>query len=90
MTFDYHTLKTLQQNHPAWRLLVADHAPLIASFLHKAFILHNHRCLSRADLASALEDFLFVLRETEGEDAFPRTAEAYLDEWASDDKGWLR
>lgn len=37
-----------------------------------------------------LEDFLFALRESEGEDAFPRSAEAYLDDWASDDKGWLR
>jgi len=90
MAFDYHTLKTLRQNHPAWRLLVADHAPLIAAFLHKAFVLPNHRQLSRADLASALEDFLFVLRDTEGEDAFPRKAEAYLDDWASDEKGWLR
>ncbi|WDP90669.1 MAG: DUF3375 domain-containing protein [Desulfobacter sp.] len=90
MAFDYHTLKSLRKNHPAWRLLVADHAPLIASFLHRAFIVPNHRSLSRAELASALEDFLFVLRENEGEDAFPRTAEAYLDDWASDDKGWLR
>ncbi len=90
MAFDYHTLKTLRQTHPAWKLLVADHAPLIAAFLHKAFIVPNHRSLSRADLASALEDFLFDLRETEGEKAFPKRGEAYLDDWASDDKGWLR
>ncbi len=65
MAFDYYTLKTLRQTHPAWKLLVADHAPLIAAFLHKAFIVPNHRSLSRADLASTLEDFLFILRETE-------------------------
>lgn len=90
MEFDYSTLKTLRKNHPAWKLLVADHSPLIAGFIHKTFIVPNRRQIGRADLASALEDYLFTLREAEGEDAFPRQAEAYLDEWASDDKGWLR
>ncbi len=90
MALDYHTLKALRKNHPAWKLLAADHGPLIVSFLHKAFIMPNHRSMSRVDLSSALEDFLFVLRETEGKDAFPKTAEAYLDDWAADDKGWLR
>ncbi len=90
MDFDYATLKTLRKNHPAWKLLVADHSTLIASFIHKIFIIPNHRGINRADLASALEDFLFTLRETEGEQAFPRSAEAYLDDWADDDKGWLR
>ncbi len=90
MALDYHTLKALRKNHPAWKLLAADHAPLIVSFLHKAIIQPNHRSMSRADLSSALEDFLFVLRETQGQDAFPKAAEAYLDDWAADDKGWLR
>lgn len=87
---DFSTLQTLRKSHPAWKLLVADHSPLIAAFIHKTFIVPNHRGISRADLASALEDFLFTLRETEGNDAFPRKAEAYLDDWAGDDKGWLR
>ncbi len=90
MDFDYSTLKSLKKNHPAWKLLVADHSPLIAAFIHKAFIEPNHRHMSRADLASALEDFLFVLEETEREDTFPRRAEAYLDDWAGEEKGWLR
>jgi hypothetical protein len=90
MNFDYSTLTALRKNHPAWKLLVADHSPLVASFIQKAFIVPNHRRLSRADLASALDDYLFALRETEGEDAFPRTAEAYLDDWAGQEKGWLR
>jgi hypothetical protein len=90
MDFDYSTLKALRKNHPAWKLLVADHSPLIAAFIHKSFIVPNQRSMSRANLASVLEDFLFALREIEGEDAFPRTAEAYLDDWAGEEKGWLR
>lgn len=90
MALDYSTLKTLRKNHPAWKLLVADHSPLIAGFVHKIFIAPNRRRMGRADLASALEDYLFALRETEGQDAFPRRAEAYLDEWAGQKKGWLK
>lgn len=90
MDFDYATLKALRKNHPAWKLLAADHSPFIAAFIQASFIQPNRRHMSRADLASALEDYLFVLRETEGEDAFPRQAEAYLDDWAGEEKGWLR
>jgi hypothetical protein len=35
MALDYATLELLRQNHPAWRLLCAHHAPLVVSFLHR-------------------------------------------------------
>ena len=69
---------------------MADHAPLIAGFLDGAFIQPNIRVMSQADLVSKLEDTLFHLRESEGEDVFPRSGQAYLDEWAQNEKGWLR
>ncbi len=53
---DYRTQESLRRTHPAWRLLVADHAPLIASFLHLSFILPNTRSWPRLELASRLED----------------------------------
>lgn len=87
---DYQTLETLRQNHPAWRLLKADHTALIASFLHRTFILPNERTLPESELASRLEDYLFHLRRVLGPDVFPREAGAYLDDWASDKHGWLR
>ena len=90
MDFVYATLAALRKNHPAWKLLVADHSPLIISFIHKVFIVPNQRIIPRSDLASYLEDHLYALREIEGEKAFPRSAETYLDDWAADDKGWLR
>lgn len=90
MPLDYHTLSNLQKNHPAWRLLRADHAPLIASFLQQVFIEPNQRLISQSELISLLEDHLFTLRETLGEEAFPREARHYLDEWAENEKGWLR
>lgn len=32
MNLDYTSLDTLRRQHPAWRLLAAEHAPLVASF----------------------------------------------------------
>ena len=87
---DFATLETLRQKHPAWRLLVADHAPLIISFLHGIFLDANARALPQRELVLRLEDHLHALRERWGEDAFPRTAGAYLDEWAANGRGWLR
>lgn len=90
MALDYVTLDLLRRTHPAWRLLRSDHAPLIAGFLTRVFIEPNVRTISRADLSAALEDELYALRGRYGEAAFPRPPEAYLDDWADTDKGWLR
>ena len=87
---DFGTLDALRTHHPAWRLLRSDHAPLAASFLHRVFVLPNVRVMAAADLAEALEDELYGLRERLGEGAFPRPALEYLNEWASPEKGWLR
>lgn len=90
MTLDFTTLDTLRTYHPAWRLLRSDHAPLAASFLHRVFVIPNVRVMAAADLAEALEDELYSLRLHKGENAFPRAARDYLNDWAAADKGWLR
>jgi hypothetical protein len=88
---DYRTLQTLRHRHPAWRLLVADHAPLVVSFLHDTYIKPNVRTLSQPELATRLEDYLYSLRAEYGdEEMFPREAQHYLDTWASDEHAWLR
>ena len=90
MTPDFATLDALRAHHPAWRLLRSDHAPLVASFLHRVFIAPNVRVMAAADLAEALEDELFALRQQLGGDPFPKKAVDYLNDWASPEKGWLR
>jgi flagellar motility protein MotE (MotC chaperone) len=84
------TLQSLRTRHPAWRLLASPHAPLVVSFLHRAFVAPNKRVMSEADLAEALEDELYALREQADVDDFPKPAGDYLNDWASPDKGWLR
>ena len=90
MTLDFATLDTLRSHHPAWRLLRSDHAPLVASFLHRVFVVPNVRVMAAVDLAEALEDELYALRLHLGETAFPKSALDYLNDWAAPDKGWLR
>ncbi len=68
---DYRTLDQLRKANPAWRLLVADNAPMIVSFLHKTFIQPNVRTMAQPELASRLADYLYGLREKLGEEAFP-------------------
>ena len=90
MALDLDALETMRRQHPAWRLLLADSAPLVASFLQRVFVLPNLRVMSQADLAEALEDTLYALREQSGAAAWPKTAPEYLTDWAANDKGWLR
>jgi hypothetical protein len=54
MILDYTTLDALRTHHPAWRLLRSEHAPLLASFLHRVFVTPNVRVMAAADLAEAL------------------------------------
>ena len=89
MSFD--EVAWLRDNSSAWRLLRADHAPLVLSFLHQVFVEQNVRSIPAADLASRLDDDLYALNERDGEPRrFPKTAKAYLDDWAAPEAGWLR
>lgn len=87
---DHATLSNLRDRHPAWRLLASPHAPLVASFLHRVFVAPNVRVMDETDLAEALEDDLFSLREKVGADAYPKGALEYLADWTSPEKAWLR
>ena len=84
---DYQQLLAQRRAHPSWRLLAADHAPMIASFLHRSFLAPNVRTVARRQLVSQLDDHLYLLHELTGEQLFPKPAASYLDDWASDDRG---
>ena len=64
--------------------------PLVASFLQRVFVLPNRRVVAQADLAELLEDTLYALREQRGTGVYPKSALEYLNDWAANDKGWLR
>jgi hypothetical protein len=87
---EFDELDALRRHQPAWRLLRAEHAPLLLSFLGRVFSEENHRSIAATELAARLEDELFDLNRRLGEGTFPRPAKAYLDEWAAPANGWLR
>lgn len=87
MEFD--DIVRLRANSRAWRLLRADSAPLVLSFLHRVFVEENVRAIPATELASRLDDQLYALNEREPR-SFPRSAREYLDEWATPESGWLR
>lgn len=96
---DFDEISGLQQRHPAWRLLCADNAPLILSFLSQIFVEENARSVSATDLAGRLDDVLYALNERHDGSAggsdrpagrFPRKPAEYLNAWAAADVGWLR
>lgn len=87
---EFEEVESLRRNSSAWKLLRADHAPLILSFLHRVFVADNVRSISSAELESRLDDDLYALNQRLGEDAFPRSAKAYLADWSASEAGWLR
>lgn len=74
---DHDTLDRLRRSHPAWRILVADHAPLILTFLDLAFIQPNRRAIDAAELTAHLNAYLDQLREP-GEDRKAGKYSAYF------------
>jgi len=86
----FEELDMLRRHHPAWRLLRADNAPFVLSFLGTVFVDENVRTISSVELAERLEDELYALNERFGEATLPKTASAYLADWSAAEAGWLR
>lgn len=80
----------LRANHPAWVLLRSNNAALVLSFLGRVFVDANASGLSGPTLADLLDDELYALNERLGADTFPKSASAYLDDWAAPERAWLR
>jgi cell division protein ZapA (FtsZ GTPase activity inhibitor) len=87
---DFYAINSLRENHAGWSLLRAQNAPLALTFFMAAFTGPNQRNQRRQELIDVLDDVLFGLRDSEGEDRFPRPAGEYLDDWAADERQWLR
>jgi len=90
MALDYFDLINTRKTHPSWRLMTAENGPLIAGFLDSVFRENNIRSIEEAELSMRLEDYLYSLSEAGADQEFPRSAREYLDDWARNERGWLR
>ena len=86
----FEQLDSLRRQHAAWRLLRADNAPLVLSFLDRVFVEENVRAIAAPELESRLDDELYALNSRLGAGTFPKSAAAYLNDWAAPESGWLR
>jgi hypothetical protein len=86
----YDDVTFLREHSSAWRLLRADNAPLILSFLHRVFVEGNARSVSASELAGQLDDDLYSLNDRLAAGTYPKPAHEYLNDWAKPEVGWLR
>jgi hypothetical protein len=86
----YEEVEELRGHHAAWRLLRAQNAALVLSFLGRVFGEGKSGPVAAEELVSRLDDELYALHERLGETAFTKPAKAYLDDWAEPAAGWLR
>lgn len=84
MTFDkiYQLLKT----NTTVRLINAESAPLIISFLFNTFKQSNRITITEKYLIASLTDYLYIVNKDEVR--FPKQPKEYLNDWT--DKGFLR
>lgn len=88
---DYVAIETLRERHPAWRLLRADNASLVLTFLGRWFVDDNRGATPASELIAALDDEIHARNADRAEDPpFPRRPRDYLEDWATPEKGWLR
>ncbi|MEH0059726.1 DUF3375 domain-containing protein [Auritidibacter ignavus] len=91
---DTEQIDRLRRLNPAWKLLRAQNAPLILSFLGRHFIEENHGATAASTLAGALDDELYGLNDQafslDEPAPYPKDPTDYLEDWAADDSGWLR
>lgn len=90
MADDHDAVELLQRRHPAWRLLRADNAPLVLTFLGHHFVDQNHGATARPALADLLDDVLHAVNGEADVPRYPKSPTQYLDDWSADEAGWLR
>ena len=86
---DYDQLAYDLQHAPGVRLLKADSAALIISFLHRQFKREQRMAIPLAELAERLANTIEVLNE-QAPGSYPRPAQSYLTEWADEQHHYIR
>jgi len=85
VTYEY--LKNLKSTHQTLKLLNSDNFAMSLSFFHTVFVSQKEVTVLQSRMLQYLDDYLFALNQSYGE-LFPRTAQAYLDEFTG--SGFLR
>jgi Protein of unknown function (DUF3375) len=87
---DFDTVEMLRERHTAWRLLRAQNASLVLSFLGAHFVEGNRGATPEHSLVGALDGHLELVNGGAFDPPFPRSSKEYLDSWSAPESGWLR
>jgi len=92
--FNFEFLDQLKEQSVALKLLRSPHFPLIGSFFYHAFIRKNRRNVPYQELIALLDHYLADINESyhdnKGDEKYPKSARAYIDDWISVKGGYLR
>lgn len=83
---NYDSIYNLLRTNITIKLLNADNAPLIISFIYRTFKEKNRQSLPEVEIISILDDHLYFLNQSEI--IYSGTAKSYLSDWTKD--GYLR
>ena len=83
----YYNLSALRQNNVSWRLLTANNAPFVISFLYREFMEEYKREIPEDELISHLESYMENLEEF---DDTKKTPYDYITSWSSEEYGYIR
>jgi hypothetical protein len=86
---DYEQIAFDLQYAPAVKLLKAEHAPLIISFLYQEFKREQRISLPLAELIEHLEDEIERI-SIHSPSHYPRSAQTYISEWADEQHRYIR
>ncbi len=89
-TLNYDYFNQFKEQSLALKLLRSPHFALLASFFYRAFLQSNQRSVPFQQLVALLDQHLFEIAELEGDDQYPKSAKAYLDDWVNSRGGYLR
>jgi hypothetical protein len=87
MTFEY--IKNLKQTNQTLKLLNTENVAMSVSFFYIAFVEQKNITLAHTTILSLLDDYLYNINQSY-EDAFPKKAKDYLEDFCSDKSGYLR
>jgi len=86
---DHDKIKFVLDTSPSFKLLASPNAAFILSFLYIRFKKAEKITIPNAELVEVLSDYLEDLRKDNPE-AYPQTAQSYIDNWCDDDHRFLR
>ena len=85
----YEKLKSLQEHNRTLKLLKSDNFAFTLSFFYLTFVKNRKITLQHSEILSYLDDYLYQLNSIY-ENAYPKEAKEYLDDFVSEKNGYLR